>query len=83
MVYVDNANIPFRNMRMSHMVADSTKELNDMAQKIGLSKKYIQHENSFNEHYDVCVSKKKLAIKYGAILIDSKELVAIIKNKIK
>lgn len=60
-VYVDNAKIPFRNMLMCHMVADNEVELHKMADKIGLKREWYQ-----GDHYDISLSKRKLALKYGA-----------------
>lgn len=65
-VYVDNARIPFRNMLMSHMIADSTEELDAMADRIGVARKWRQQSGTYKEHYDICVSKRALAIKAGA-----------------
>lgn len=57
----------FGNMKMSHMIADSTQELLDMATKIGVAQKWIQSKGKPTEHFDICISKRKLAIEYGAI----------------
>lgn len=69
-VYVDNMNAPFGQMTMCHMIADTTEELLAMAKKIGVQKKWIQNKGTKQEHFDICLSKKKLAIKHGAIEID-------------
>lgn len=82
MVYVDNFNMPFLNMIMCHMIADTTKELLEMADRIGVQKKWIQYENTYNEHFDICLSKKKLALKNGAKEIDFR-MYAIMINKRK
>lgn len=66
-VYVDNFEIPFGRMKMSHMVADSTEELLQMIDKIGVRRKWIQKKETNLEHFDIALSKKKLAIKNGAI----------------
>lgn len=60
---------------MSHMVADTLDELNEMADKIGVARKWIQSEpEHLITHYDVCKSKKQLAIKFGAIEMSDREL---------
>lgn len=66
----------YRGMKMSHMIADSNKELHDMAKKIGINSKWFQ-----GNHYDVCFQKRKLAIELGAIEVNMKELVRILKNR--
>lgn len=66
-VYIDDFNAPFGRMRMCHMVADTTEELLAMCDKIGVQKKWIQYPGTYNEHFDICLSKKKKAIEAGAI----------------
>lgn len=74
MVYIDNFEAPFGGMKMCHMVADSTEELLDMVDKIGVQRKWIQYAGTNKEHFDICLSKKKLALKAGAIEADSVDL---------
>lgn len=76
MVYVDNAFIPFGRMIMCHMVADTLEELHEMADKIGVNRKWFQNKRM--HHYDICKSKRKLAVKYGAKEITTKELLQFI-----
>lgn len=76
-VYVDDFQAGFGRMVMSHMIADSQEELFEMADKIGVARKWIQYPGTNHEHFDVCQSKKKLAIKYGAKLIGMRELAAM------
>jgi len=75
-VYIDNSNIPFKGMIMCHMIADTDEELYEMVDKIGLQRRW-RHNN----HYDVCLSKKKLAIEYGAKEVSVREIVRILLNK--
>ena len=79
MVYVDKGRILLGQMKMSHMFADTIDELNSMALKIGLKKEWYQVGNSGTPHYDICQSKKKMAIKLCARDIDRKKVVEIIK----
>ena len=80
-VYVDDAVHPYRGMIMCHMVADSIEELHEMADKIGVDRRHYQGPPvSSRPHYDICKSKRKLAIQYGAIKVDSKKIVSVIKN---
>ena len=74
MVYVDNMNAPFGDMIMCHMIADSSEELLAMADKIGVKRKWLQYPSTKREHFDICLSKKKLAIKAGAQEISMMEL---------
>ena len=68
-VYVDNANIPFRNMKMCHMVATTEEELHAMGDKIGVACKWYQ-----GDYYDICLAKKKLAIEAGAVEVSRMQL---------
>ena len=59
---------------MSHMIADSLEELHEMADKIGVARRWFQKDASF-PHYDVCKAKRELAIKLGAVPVDRNEFV--------
>jgi Protein of unknown function (DUF4031) len=59
----------YRGMKMSHMIADTEDELHAMADQIGVSRTWYQ-----GDHYDVCMSKRALAIKCGAVPITLREL---------
>jgi len=69
-VYVDDMRAPYGRLKMCHMIADSDEELHAMAAKIGVARKWWQSpEKTSGSHYDICLSKKNLAIQYGAIEI--------------
>lgn len=65
-VFVDDIKAAYRGMKMCHMLADTTSELLDMAGKIGVSAHHIQHGGTFKEHFDICQTKRTLAIEHGA-----------------
>lgn len=76
-VYVDP---PFHRYRrghrtyhMCHMMADTLEELFDMVNRIGVDPKWFQ-EGRY-PHFDICKSKRELAIQNGAIPVSSKELI--------
>lgn len=69
-VYVDDMNAPFGRMLMCHMIADTTEELLAMVDKIGVQRKWIQDKGTYREHFDIALSKKKLALSHGAIEIE-------------
>ena len=71
-VYVDNMKAKFGRMIMCHMVADTENELHDMARKIGVSRRWYQ-----DRHYDICLSKRSLAVSNGAREIDQREAAKI------
>lgn len=65
-VYVDNMRAKLGRLIMCHMIADSSEELHAMAAKIGVRRDYVQHSRSAREHYDICLSKRALAVANGA-----------------
>ena len=79
-VYIDNFQAAYRNMIMCHMIADTLNELHDMAEAIGIHRRHFQNKNRHHPHYDICRSKRELAIKLGAIELDCRELVLKLKQ---
>lgn len=61
---------------MCHMLADNEIDLHTMAQMIGVPRKWYQ-----GDHYDICLAKRALAVKYGAREVTSKELVKIRRGR--
>jgi len=80
-VYVDNMHAGYRRMVMCHMLADSDDELHAMADKIGVNRKWHQYAGTPRSHYDVCLSKRALAVKHGAVEIDIREAALIVRNR--
>lgn len=67
-VYVDSSIWPFGRMMMCHMIADTRRELDEMADKIGVARKWIQYPNNPHRiHYDICKSMRAKAVVLGAI----------------
>lgn len=77
-VYVDSHNASFGRMIMCHMIADTLDELHGMAAKIGMRRDWFQH-GSF-PHYDVCKSRRALAVGFGAIEVDRRGLVNVMRR---
>lgn len=77
-VYVDKAKNVYGRMLMCHLVADTIEELHSMAASIGVKRKWFQVKS--HPHYDICQSKRKLAIKNGAVEIGNRELVNLIRK---
>lgn len=80
-VYVDDARNKFGRMTMCHMIADSTEELLTMADRIGVQRKWLQSLGGHREHMDICQSKRRLAIAYGAEPVSRKELARILMQR--
>jgi len=66
----------FGRMKMSHMVADTRDELDAMADKIGVARKWVQHAHLGQGwvHYDIAMSARAKALKNGAVAISMREL---------
>lgn len=77
-VYVDdmykNPMGRYGRMKMSHMIADSTRELLEMADKIGVARRWIQKAGTPDEHFDIALGKRTLAVQNGAVEITMMEL---------
>lgn len=73
-VYVDPADMPYRGMKMCHMIADTTGELLAMADAIGVDRRHIQYANAAREHFDICAAKRKMAVEKGAKEVTRREL---------
>lgn len=80
-VYVDDMKAGFGRMKMCHMIADTRDELLAMVRQIGVQEKWIQKAGTYREHFDICLSKRALAVKAGAKEISMFELVDIMKRK--
>jgi hypothetical protein len=80
-VYVDDMRAPFGRMVLCHMLADSDEELHAMADKIGVARKWHQKPGTTHSHYDIALSKRKLAIHFGAKEINRSQVAQILKLK--
>lgn len=80
-VYVDNMAAAFGRMKMCHMIADSTDELLAMADAIGVQRKWLQKAGTHLEHFDICLSKRNIALGKGAIGLTMRELGMRIRDK--
>jgi len=67
-VYVDASIYGYGRMKMCHMLADTPEELHAMAARIGVARRWFQTPPKASFwHYDVCKSKRALAVAAGAI----------------
>lgn len=80
-VYVDDMRAHYRRMIMCHMIADTTVELLLMADKIRVPRRWIQKADKSSEHFDIALSKRALAVQFGAVEVTSRELVRMIRNR--
>ncbi len=80
-VYVDNMRASFGRMVMCHMIADTDNELLEMADTIGVARRWHQHPGSRRSHFDVCLSKRAGAVTAGAVEISMRELGQILRSR--
>jgi hypothetical protein len=63
-VYVDDARVPWRGRRWSHMVADTADELHAAAHELGLPRRAAQ-DRGRTLHYDLPDEWREAAIERG------------------
>jgi hypothetical protein len=66
---------------MCHMVADTTEELLQMADRIGVDRKWIQYPCEPKEHFDLSQTKRQAAVEAGAKEVTGRELAGVIRRK--
>ena len=82
-IYVDECTHAYGRMLMCHMCADTSEELLAMAACIGIDRRWLQKAGTPREHFDVCKTKRGLAVQYGALAVSSRALVEIVNQKEK
>lgn len=78
-VYVDDAKIPYGRMKMCHMLADTEDELHCMADRIGVKRRWFQQQTSV-PHYDVSLSKRRLAVEAGAVELGRRDVGKLVQR---
>jgi hypothetical protein len=66
--YVDDMRAPVGRFLLCHMIADTESELHVMAAAIGVHRHKYQ-----GDHYDIALSKRKLAVALGAVEITMRQ----------
>lgn len=83
-VYVDTARNQFGRMIMCHMIADTAAELHEMAERIGVQRKWFQTPDGPKRasfpHYDVSISRRDRAIAAGAIVLGRHRFVDVMRS---
>lgn len=80
-VYVDDMRAKFGRMIMCHMLADTDEELHAMAARIGVQRRWHQKPGTHLSHYDICLSKRALAVRFGAVEIDRQGVANILRAR--
>jgi hypothetical protein len=78
-VYLDKSEHRYGLLIMCHMIADTPVELKNMALRIGVGLRWFQAKAS-TPHFDICKSKRALAIEAGALVVDRHEFVAVMQR---
>lgn len=80
-VYVDNARHAYGRMVMCHMFSPDIGELHEMADRIGIARKWFQDPRTMPKvswpHYDIAKVKRALAVTAGAVECDRYCMVAM------
>ncbi len=82
-VYVDDMKAKYGKMVMCHMLADSTEELLQMADRIGLNRKWLQKAGTPGEHFDIALVTKAKALEAGAKQITMREAAKMVMDRHK
>ncbi len=64
-----------------HLVADTLEELHQFADAIGLNRQWFQN-HSRHPHYDLWGSRLRDALKRGAVIVSSREVVLVSRRLI-
>lgn len=80
--YVDDMRAKFGKMVMVHLIADTDDELHAMADTIGVDRRWWQRPpKASHSHYDIALSKRRLAIVAGAREITWRHLAAMVRRR--
>ena len=80
-VYVDASVWKFGRMTMCHMTADTREELLAMVDRIGVQRRWLQKAGTPYEHFDICKSKRALAVAAGAKEVMWSEMADVFNRK--
>lgn len=75
-VYVDDMRARFGRLIMCHMIADTEDELHAMAARVGVARRWYQ-----GDHYDICLSKRALAVAAGAVEVTQRQLGCMVMRR--
>ena len=75
-ILVDDARWPWRGRLWAHLVSDvSYEELHAFAASIGKRRAAFQ-----GDHYDIDTAEREVALRYGAVAVNSRELVSRLRT---
>ena len=80
-VYVDDMRANFGRLVMCHMIADTDAELHAMADLIGVDRRWHQAPPRHRSHYDIAQTKRRAAVKAGAVEITWRQAAAMLQRR--
>lgn len=76
-IYVDDSFIPYRGMKMCHLMTDGPiEELHDFANMLGMKRSWFQDKGN-HPHYDVSKGVRVAAVNLGARSVSPQEIFRI------
>lgn len=80
MIYIDRLRFYENYGYAAHMISDvSIEDLHNFAKENGIHKRFY-HSSKKHPHYDIIAENYNRAIKGGAVVVSSKEIIRILKN---
>ena len=74
--------IPFRRMKISHLMADTPEELEQARTALGLPESALHNAGLHNEHLDISERYRSMAIaRLGAQQVSPRDMVNIIRAR--
>lgn len=67
----------YGQLKMSHMIADTTAELLAMADTIGVDRRWLQDAGTPEEHFDISLDRRRRAVAAGAVEITMRDMARI------
>ncbi len=81
-VFVDDQRAKYGRLVLCHMISSSEDELHAMADRIGVDRRWWESPLvTSGSHYNICQSKKALALSLGAIQITSRQAAAMNRRR--
>lgn len=82
-VYLDDFRARWRGREWSHLTADSTEELHEFAERLGVPRRGFHHspDRPWKDHYDIPEALRETALRLGAQPIGRREAAAQLRAK--
>jgi len=82
-VYLDDFRVRWRGREWSHLTADSTEELHEFAERLGVPRRGFHHnpDRPWKDHYDIPEALRGAALQMGAKEIGRREAVRMLRAK--